>query len=392
MRKSELAEFYNKIVTAYNNFRKEDIPKEFDTNYFFTDNNSLCYYNEIDVWDVQEESVGFQIAVNLYREICRLREERYSDVNFVLMLKTCGISKETGFRVFKNPNIYKCAVLTNIRTPLLGRILALLWGNYMDTEDCTWFVSNGFINMPEDKFLKRLEDVYYKYDSTIVSKTSSRYMMTLSDNQLKLITVLYNTYQTGIFYRNTYLNRDRYNKAFPTFNTILAYAYKLRDDDIKFEEFIHKCHMALQKQDMFYLFKRESDSPIDWQISVDKKNTIFDVFDWTECYDIIIQLYGGDIFPPPKQSLFEMTSKQYIEDMDRRFRLMQDSDEPRKFSLHNIRNDLAITSLLTTTSYKKSIDIMNFIMYAIAKIDEYTNTKINIYYSEAPLEKDVANE
>lgn len=35
---------------------------------------------------------------------------------------------------------------------------------------------------------------------------------------------------------------------------------------------------------------------------------------------------------------------------------------------------------------------MNFIMYAIAKIDEYTNTKINIYYSEVPLEKDVANE
>ena len=133
MRKSELVKFYNKIVTAYNNFRKEDIPKEFDTNYFFTDNNRLYYYDEIDEWNVQEEYIGFQIAVNVYREICRLREEKYSDVNFVLMLKTCGISKETGFRVFKNPNIYKCAMLTNIRTPLLGRVLALLWGNYKTT-------------------------------------------------------------------------------------------------------------------------------------------------------------------------------------------------------------------------------------------------------------------
>lgn len=326
MRKSELVEFYNKIVTAYNNFRKEDIPKEFDTNYFLTDNNSLHYYDEIDVWNVQEEYIGFQIAVNVYREICRLREERYSDDNFVLMLKTCGINKSTGFRVFKNPDIYKCGMLSNIRTPLLGRILALLWGNYMDIEDCTWFVSKGLINMSEDKFLRRLEDVYCNYDTVVASKMSKHYMMTLSDKHLESVSKLYDIYHTGIFYSNVYkskyLNRNRYNKAFPTFNTMLAYAYKLRNDDIHFEEFIRKCQMALQKQDMFYLFKCESDSLIDWQISIDKKNTIFDVFDWTECYDIIVQLYGGDIFPSPKQSLFKMTPKQYIEDMDRRFKLM----------------------------------------------------------------------
>ena len=339
----------------------------------------MCQCTFDDLTFAQERA--FKGLWEIFRYMCDKRIKNHTDITvFTRMLRYAGIRNLYRLGAYDGVDLscYKVCFLTNIPLEQCGILIKILNTVYndIDLSYIFYFIDNDIHSkLSANRFFNRLFDILSRTLSRCKRYPKRMYLELLlfEDSQYKIVAKLMDIYRDEENDSKTGFGEDRY--LIPSLGDIVHKLYKAKEDTENFNDIVSRVTLALNKLDAFYLLKTDVNSVREWEVTLAKKDTFFELFSWQNAFKILIDLYGHTIFPSAVKML-DIKLVDFLNVIQENFNrwFSEDAFVIRNFSMKTIAVDIATKLLQSKVCFNRDY----YTMYRYIDIARILRDNIDI--------------